>query len=145
MPRITVQFVVDAPPEKVWKIVSDCAAYPKSMPRVKKTKEVLRQGNRSHCEMTADMPFPFEDLQDVSEHVATVTQGRWYDSFTLLTGTYLKKEGSWTLTPFDEQNKRTRVTYVGHSVPITRIPDGMMRRGQLSAMRDIVDLIRKQF
>lgn len=56
-----------------------------------------------------------------------------------------EKEGSWTLTPFDEQNKRTRVTYVGHSVPITRIPDGMMRRGQLSAMRDIVDLIRKQF
>src|SRR5687768_14802652 len=61
IPIATAKAVVDAAPEKVWAIVSNCARYKESMPSIVSSKMLSKEGNIVMCRVVADLPFPFDD------------------------------------------------------------------------------------
>ncbi len=142
IPQLTVHGVLAAPPERVWAIVDDCSSYRRSMPKVMASREILRSGAKSHCETTVRMPFPFSNLEGVSESVSTVEAGRWLRTFRHLRGDYHKNDGQWLLTACGPSAEHTWVEYRLHSLPKVSVPDGLMRRGQIDAMHEMFGKIK---
>ncbi len=144
VPAATLQAVVDAPPEQVWRIVSDCGGYQKSMPRIAASKELSREGDTVICEVTADLPFPLADLtaKTRAEH-AVVPGKKWSRTWTLEEGDYHENRGSWTLTPFDEDPARTLVQYRVQAKPKVPIPQSLARSFQTRALPDVVKRLRE--
>src|SRR5262245_49698304 len=76
-PTYCAEAVVNAPPARVWALVSKCADYVKNMPSIAASKELSREGDEhtkftTVCEVVADVPFPFSDLTSVSRATLTV-------------------------------------------------------------------------
>src|SRR5690606_15516092 len=57
VPKVVVKGVVDAPPAKVWQIVSDCTKYKQRMTRIKAAKLVKKTGDTYICDVTVELPF----------------------------------------------------------------------------------------
>ena len=115
IPFAVVEAVIDAPPERVWQIVSRCNDYVKHMPRIAASKELKREGDgdafTTTCQVTADLPFPLGDLTSVSKAVHGVERGpdgagvKFTRRWTFLSGDYDLNEGSWTLLAVDDGKK----------------------------------------
>ena len=142
LPEATVQAVVDAPPAAVWKIIDDCANYKRNMPRIAESKQLSRNGNVAICEVTVDMPMPLSNLTSVTEATATVGPPMWKRAWKFIRGTYKRNEGSWTLSAFDPEGKRTRVVYKVLAVPDMSVPNFMIRRAQEGAFPDLLKRLR---
>jgi ribosome-associated toxin RatA of RatAB toxin-antitoxin module len=144
VPRVTVKGVINATPERVWAIVSDCARYPGRMPRITAAREIERSGNTVVCEVTVGLPFPLSDL--TSRTRATHTEGppRWRRAWTMIEGDwdYKINDGSWTITEFQGDENRALAVYVVHAEPHTRVPQRMQRRAQESSMPGVIEALR---
>ncbi|MBI5607252.1 MAG: hypothetical protein HY902_00035 [Deltaproteobacteria bacterium] len=136
IPQLLVRAVLAGSPAKVWSVVDDCNGYRRSMPRVVASRELSRTPGTVQCEMTVDMPFPFQDMVSVSDSVLTLQPGRWHRTFRQLRGDYVKNDGYWLLTPCGAD--QTLVEYQVHAILGAAIPDVLVRRGQLTAMRDMM-------
>lgn len=143
IPQITVMGVMEAPPDKVWRIIDDCNGYRRSMPRIIRSKELSRTGGRVICQTEVEMPFPFSNLHSESESMSTVAEGKWSRSFHQTRGDYAKNEGAWQLTPCGDGDQHTRVEYVVHAVIRTAVPDALVRSGMKSAMGDLYKKINQ--
>ncbi|MSP91513.1 MAG: hypothetical protein EXR79_06890 [Myxococcales bacterium] len=143
LPEVTAQAVVDAPPEKVWRIIDDCNQYKRHMPRVSASKELERKGTTIQCEVTVDMPFPLSDLTAVTQAEHVVGPPRWSRTWKLVRGDYDRNEGAWTLTAFDAAATRTRVTYRLLVAPKTLVPNALVKKAQLSTLRDLMNRLRE--
>ncbi len=144
VPKVIVKGVIDAPPAKVWRIVSDCDNYSKRMPRIKASKQIEKKGDTVICEVTVGLPFPMSDLRatTTAKHVEgpTVWSRRW----TLIEGDYEINNGSWEISAFDGDPNRSFAVYTVHAVPNTAVPAWMRRRAQESSMPDIIRRIREE-
>lgn len=136
IPQLLVRAVLPAPPAKVWDVVDNCAGYRRSMPRVVASRELSRTPASVQCEMTVGMPFPFQDMVSVSESVLTLQPGRWHRTFHQVRGDYVKNDGYWLLAGCGAD--QTLVEYQVHAILGGSIPDVLVRRGQLTAMRDMM-------
>ena len=143
MPEATVQAVIDAPADRVWRIIDDCAGYKRTMPRIKASRLVERSGSRVICEITVEMPFPFANLTAVSDGHHVVGPPSWSRTWKLIRGDYHKNVGSWTLTPFDAAGTRTRAVYRLHVEPKVSIPGAVLRRAQASALPEVMERLRE--
>jgi hypothetical protein len=144
-PRATVMAVIDAPPIKVWNIISKCADYSRTMVRVEASKLVWKRGDVHRCRVTLDLPFPLSTLTATTDAVHTVVPGKkWVRSWTLVEGDFERNSGSWTLAPFDSASKRTLVIYKVHVVPKLPIPDGIRRAVQRKTLPNMIEHLRKQ-
>lgn len=137
IPQVSVVGVMEAPPDKVWRIIDDCNSYRRSMPRVIRSKELSRSGGKVVCQTEVEMPFPFSNLHSESESVSVMEPGKWSRSFHQARGDYAKNEGSWQLTPCGAADEHTRVDYVVHAIVRTAVPDALVRSGMKSAMGDL--------
>jgi len=144
-PQATVMGVIDAPPEKVWAIISNCADYKRTMIRVSESKQLWKKGNVHRCRVTVDLPFPLSTLTATTDAVHKVVPGKkWQRSWSLVEGDFERNTGSWTLAPFDADSKRTLVIYKAHAVPNLPIPDGIRRAAQRKTLPNIIENLRKQ-
>lgn len=141
IPAVSLDFAVDAPAEKVWAVIDDCKGYVKSMPRVIAARETLREGGRTVCTWTVGMPFPFKDIDTTVEARNKIGDGKWTRDFRQTAGDFLKNEGQWSVMRFAD-GKRTWVHYDLHAVMNSAVPDALVKRGQMQAMRDIAKNIR---
>lgn len=137
IPRWTVRAAVEAPVDRLWSVIDNCARYKDTMPRISRSREVSRQAGRMVCATTVDMPLPLSDLDDESEFLTSVSASRRSSVFRLLQGDWRKKEGSWLLEPIAGHPGWTQVTYVLHAVPDSAVPDALVRRGQAAAFADL--------
>lgn len=145
MPRVTAVGVINAPMEKVWKIIDDCSNYTKTMTRVEESKELSRNGSKIRCKVVLDLPWPLGTLEAVTDAVHTVQPGKLYKrEWKLVSGDYHYNVGSWTLEPFNGDPKRTKATYRVLVKPKISIPDGIKARAQKSALPDLFENLRKQ-
>jgi hypothetical protein len=137
--------VVDAPPDKIWRVIERCDDYEKTMIRTAKAEELSRKGNKVRCRVTIDMPFPLSDLTAVTDAIHTVVPGKKYKrAWSLVEGDYDKNEGSWTLIPFDATGQRTLVSYEVHAEPKVPVPEGIQRAAQKKSLPKLIENLRAQ-
>lgn len=152
VPETTVRAVIDAPPEKVWAIVSDCGSYKRTMPNIAESKEVSTtpgneqgEGSVHVCRVVADMPFPFQDLVSVNRAVHTVQPGkRWQRVWKLVEGDYELNQGTWQLEPFGVDGKKTLATYILAAKPKIPLPSAMVTTISSSKLPAMMRHLREQ-
>ncbi len=143
LPEVTAQALIDAPAERIWAILQDCGNYQKNMQRVVRSKELSRQGNKVVCEVEIGLPFPLSNLVGVTEATHVVGPPKWSRTWHLLRGDFEVNEGSWTLTHYQDDPKRTLAVYKVHAIPKSAVPDAILRKGQRSAIPDLFNHLRK--
>lgn len=144
MPKVVVKGVIDAPPAKVWQIVSDCAKYQKTMTRIKASKLVKKTGDTYICDVTVELPFPMSNLRATTTAKHISGPPVWSRTWTLLEGDYELNDGSWKLEEFAGDANRTFATYTVHAIPNTSVPGWVRKRAQESSMPDIIKRIREE-
>lgn len=137
--------LVDAPPGKVWPVITDCAAYQRFMPRTEKSaiRGTTPAGGQK-CFVELDMPFPFDNLWSVVDAMhETGADGSFVRRWTLLEGTYKRNSGSWSLYPFDGGEK-TLLVYQLDANPDISLPDWLIASAQSSTLPDLFAAVRKR-
>ena len=142
LPEATVQAVIAAPPERLWRILEDCGNYQKNMQRVVRSRELSRQGQKVVCEVEIGLPFPLANLVGVTEATHVVGPPKWSRTWHLLRGDYHVNDGSWTLTRFQDDPKRTLAVYRLHAVPKSLVPDALLRKGQRDTLPKLMQHLR---
>lgn len=142
LPEVTAQGLFDAPPERLWAILQDCGNYQKTMQRVARSKEISRQGQKVVCEVEIGLPFPLSNLVGVTESTHVVGPPKWSRTWHLLRGDYEVNDGSWTLTRYEDDPKRTLAVYRVHAIPKSALPDSILRKAQRKAIPDLFNHLR---
>lgn len=143
-PRAIVTGVVNAPPEKVWKVLKDCNGYKKTFGRLTESRLIKQSGNKFTCKVVVDMPFPLGDLSGVTRATHKVDPGKeWSRTWTLVKGDYTRNDGSWTVRPFGENGTRSWVQYQVHAEPKIPIPGWIRNEAQKSTLPDMIKNLRK--
>ena len=146
-PGLKAQALIDAPPERVWKIIADCDRYEDTFDRVVSAKLISKRGAYHTCEVVYDMPFPYDDLRarTRAKHVeGSHDIGKFSRSWELLEGDYKHYRGSWKITPYDRDPSRTLVTYDVHIVPDISVPDWLERNVRQRAPVQMMERLRKE-
>ena len=149
LPRVTVLAVIEAAPERVWRVIDAVRDYGRTMGGVKSASELSRDatedGERIRARVTVKMPFPLKDLTSVTDALHSVVPGeRYRRAWDFVEGDYDANSGSWTLTPFEGDPARTLVTYDLHAVPHIRIPSSLYGLAQKKVIPRLIDHLRRQ-
>jgi ribosome-associated toxin RatA of RatAB toxin-antitoxin module len=136
MPRITAKAVLSQPPEKVWKLISDCTKYKGRMSRVVAARLVKKEGNKHTCEVTVEMPFPFSNLTATTEAIHEESAEGMSRRWKLVKGDYKRNEGSWEIKPVDG-GKKSEVTYTLHVEPNITLPNSIIEAAQKKSIPDL--------
>ncbi|MEE2779882.1 MAG: SRPBCC family protein [Myxococcota bacterium] len=141
LPALTVVGVVDASPQKVWKIVSGCRDMHKHMSSVVRSRLVMEKGNVHQCETEIHVPGPYSNLVSITEAVHHPGPPVWKREWHLVKGDYKRIDASWTLKTFRGDPNRTQATYRVHAEPEIMLPDFLMKfahkRGMKKLFRDV--------
>lgn len=148
--EVLARGVIDAPPARVWKLLTHCERFRRTLPRILASRELSRRKDgdavRVVCQITADMPWPYSDLMEVTEARLTVKEGVWRRSWRLLRGDYKENRGSWELQQFRGDQGRTLLTYRAVVVPTSWVPGWIRRAAQRRTLpqmyRRFRDLVR---
>ena len=143
-PKAVMKAVVDAPPDKVWKIVGDCHNFHKNFDRIASSRLIEKKGSTHICEVVVDMPFPFSDLVAITTAEHKGGPDEWSRKWSLVRGDYTVNSGSWVLTPYDEAGTRTLVHYQLLAEPTSAIPDSVRIKAQKSSLPDMIKRLRKE-
>jgi ribosome-associated toxin RatA of RatAB toxin-antitoxin module len=143
-PEYITKAVIDAPPAKVWNIISRCADYVRTMPRIKASKELSRQGNKIVCQVTIEMPVPYSNLTATTDVTHTESAQRYTRVWKLQSGDYKVNSGSWVLTPFKGDAKRTLAVYTVHAEPKAWVPAWIRKKAQQKTLPEMMERLRKQ-
>lgn len=142
-PEFSMTAVIEAAPQRVWSLISHCNDFVRTMPRVKRSKELSRKGDVIICRVTVDLPFPFGDLTSTTEARHEVGKGIMRRTWRLLSGDFKANSGSWTLTAFAGNAKRTLVSYRTHVIPNIFLPGWVRRAAQKSSMPNLIKNLRR--
>ena len=142
--KFKMMAILKAKPETVWKIISDCDKYEKTMTKLKSAKLVKKLGkNKFLCETVVDTPFPLKDLRAVTEATHTIRPGKeWKRAWKLVEGDYKVNKGSWTLKPYE--GGKTLVIYKNIAEPTIDIPQAIQDRARKKTLPGLIAHLRKQ-
>jgi carbon monoxide dehydrogenase subunit G len=145
VPRLHAEGLIDAPPAEVWEVVSRCADFVGTMPRVVEAEELERQGDQVTCRAKVDLPFPLPSLEATTIATHTVQTGKRYRrDWRLKEGSYTRNEGHWELEPYGEGGTRTLARYELLVVPNVPIPAALREAAQQKAIPEIYAGVRKR-
>ncbi|MCB9557602.1 MAG: hypothetical protein H6707_15950 [Deltaproteobacteria bacterium] len=147
-PAVVVKALINAPPEKIWPIVSNCDDYEKTMVRVPYAERLAYKdlGNgraEGVCRVKIDMPFPYSDITGDTKFVHKIGNGKWLRTWTLLKGEYKYNRGMWYLHYYKGDKKRTMVVYRALAIPKAWIPNWVRKMAQKKSLPDMIRKIRK--
>jgi ribosome-associated toxin RatA of RatAB toxin-antitoxin module len=142
---VVVKAVVEAAPERVWALVSRCGRYPRTMERIKAARELSRKADRVVCRVTVDMPFPYSDLTATTRAVHSEDRAhqRFSRRWDQIEGDYKVNRGSWELSPFNGDKRRTLVIYRAEAVPRAWVPDWIRTTAQRRSLPRMIERIRR--
>lgn len=144
VPEVVVKAVIKAPPDKVWDVVSHCGRYYRTMPRIKRSEEVYRQGNIVKCKVTVDVPFPYSDTTALTRcvHKIDKEKGSYLRTWSLIKGDYKLNQGSWKLTRYKGKPDQTYAVYRAIAQPNAYVPGWIKSMAQKSSLPKMVERIR---
>jgi ribosome-associated toxin RatA of RatAB toxin-antitoxin module len=142
LPRVKADAIIEAPPEKVWGLIEDCGTYEKTMPHIKASKVLERDAGTMVCRVTANAAF-VGDLTGETRAVLTVEPGVRYERrWSLIRGDFTANSGSWLLTPYQGDGKRTLVHYEIHVDPKVHVPNAIIAGFQKRSLGDLIERLR---
>jgi len=139
-----VTAVVNAPPSKVYEIMTNCDKFPDRLPHVLDAETVARGKHGNRCKVTIDLPFPLSNLTAVTQDRRKRGPHEWYRKWKLVKGDYSVNDGSVVLKEFRGDPNRTLFEYRVHAVPKTIVPDFLRERAQKRSLPNMVKRIRKE-
>lgn len=148
VPEATVRAVIDAAPELVWSVVSDCANYKNTMPSIAASEQVKSEKTADgdevrFCRVVAHLPFPFANLTSVTRGVHKVDPGkRWTRVWKLVEGDYVRNEGMWLVEPHGEG--KSLVTYVIEAQPKIPLPSSLVASIEQGTLPEMIQNLRKK-
>ena len=143
MPKIMAEGVVKTPTPELWKIISDCANFSKTMPSIKASKALGFVKGFKRCELVVDLPWPISDLRSVVDvKLEQKPKGVYVRSWSLVEGDYHKNQGIWRLLPY--KNGYTLLQYEVHVEPKISIPGFIKRAAQKSKIPDMYKRLRQE-
>jgi len=140
IPEAVLTEVIDAPPERVWQVIDNCANYAKTMVRIKAAKELSREGGVVRCECIFQSPWPMSDLRSVTVAHHTAGPDRWVREWTFEAGDYKDNRGRWLITRWPKG--RSLVEYRVHTEPRTGVPVSLLRLGVSLGLPALADKLR---
>ena len=147
-PMGVLRAVIEAPPEVVWPLVGDCARYKKTMVSVlESTKKMLGKG-KMHCRVKIDMPFPYSDIASTTLSIVKEDRekGRYSRSWKMVKTKptdYKVNFGSWKVSRFLDDPKRTLVVYRAMGVPKAWVPDWVLEMTRDKSLPKMIRKVRK--
>jgi hypothetical protein len=145
LPEVTMRAVLEAPPEQAWAIIDQCARYKETFVRIKESAELSRVGNTIRCKVTLSTPVPFLSLTATTVAETMVTPGKsWVRQWKLESGDYKQNTGSWTLTPFAGNPKRTLAQYRTLSEPNIWVPDWVQGYAMKKGLPSLIEKLRSE-
>lgn len=143
VPRVKLRAVIDAPPERVWPLIANCAGYKGLMPRIVESEELSRDGNRVRCRTLLDAPWPAKDLESYVNAELIVGNGSFVRRWEFEKGDFKHNRGTWTLTAFEGNAARTLVVYETHAEPKNSVPGFLRDFAQKRGLPGIIDNLRE--
>jgi ribosome-associated toxin RatA of RatAB toxin-antitoxin module len=144
VPESTMYVVIEAPPQRVWSVVKDCAHYKRTMPRIAESKMVKTEGKFVTCQVTADLPFPLSDITSTTLGVHTERDGFWQRKWDLIKGDYKINRGAWTLRYFNNNKERTLASYRLLAVPNVPLPKSILNAAQSRTLPGLAKRLRAE-
>jgi hypothetical protein len=142
--EIVIRAVIDVEPSRIWPLISDCQNFKNNRDGILESDMLSRNGDQVICRVTVDLPWPVSNLTSVTNATHTVKDGFWQRKWYLLKGDYITNQGSWTLTYFKDNPRRTLVEYRLLVVPDSWVPDWIRRKAQKSALPGVIESMREQ-
>lgn len=141
--------VVDAPPVRVWPVVSDCGRFDEFMPRMVRSdqfdEQLDKQGASYVCEIEIELPFPLSNrINAARSFLEELPGGIFRRYWSLVPGDWdwHRNDGSWTLWPWDEPRGRTLLEYKMDVWLKTRLPNFVLEAAQSIQAPATFDAIR---
>lgn len=145
LPRVSITAVIEAPSERVWRLIDDVNNYHRNLAGVKRARELSREGERVMVEATIGVPFPLKDMTSTSESLhQDLGEGRYRRTWNMVHGDYKANSGSWDMLPFEGDANRTLLIYQVFAVPKMRIPKKLQEMAQKKAGPKMVEQLRKR-
>lgn len=142
-PELVLKAVINAPPQRVWRIVRDCGNYQRTIPRVKASELISRKGTKVACRVTVDVPFPYSDKTSITDAVHTTGPPLWSRVWKLRSGDYRRNEGAWLLRYFRGDRNRTYVVYRVLAVTKAWVPGWIKNMAQKRSLPKMIKRIRR--
>ncbi len=143
-PEMRITAVVEAPPERIWPLVSNCNQFSRTMPRISKGKILSRKGNIMVCRVTVDVPFPLSDLTSTTRNVIhkRPADGYYARHWKMISGDYKRNRGSYIVSRFKKNPKRTLVKYIVFVEPKMAVPTWLRAMAQKKSLPKMIRKIR---
>lgn len=116
--------VVAAPPAQVFKVIADVERYKEFTERMVESRVVERRDGRYRFYYRIRMPGPLADHECTTDNVHEVDPARqtYARRWTLVSGTFHRNDGAWTVRPWGTKGERSLLVYQVVLLPTTAAP-----------------------
>lgn len=137
MPGASKTIVINAPPEKVFDVITQYERYPEFLPEVKETRTVNRKGN------TVDVHYKVDVMKTVRYSIRVVEERPTRMSWTFIEGEMMKdNKGSWVLEP--EGEGKTRATYTVEMALGALVPKAIVNALVETSLPKMLDAFKRR-
>lgn len=143
---VIVLGLVDAPPDQVWQVMSDCEEQDEFMPRITYAAVRDRDGDNHTCDLVVDLPYPAEDARAATRHhVSRLPDGGYQRRWELAPGdsSYHRNSGSWSVHPYADGRSSMLVNRID-LLPKSAVPVWILRAANARQAPASFDAIRKR-
>ena len=138
--------LVEATPDQVWAVMSDCDQQDEFIPRILYAAVRDRDGDSHTCELVVALPFPLGELRTATRNqVRRLPDGGHQRRWNLLPGDwdYRHNSGSWTVHPY-QGGRRSLLVGRMDLVPKSVLPLWILHDGQVRQAPETFAAIRNR-
>ena len=143
VPRMRAYMLIDAPPAKVFSVIDHCGDFNKVMPRVVYSKELSRKAGMVVCKIKIDLPLFLGTLVSVTRGQHTYGPSQWSREWSLVSGTFERNTGRWSISAYKGNAKVSLVEYCIHAIPKLYLPNALLRKANGRSIPGMLRHLRK--
>ncbi len=135
-------FLIKAPPQAVFKAVTDFKHYPEFMPNIKAASLVEKTGDGSKYRFT--LKVAFLDIDYTLLLKSSIKNEIYRLAWTYVEGDIRDTSGSWEIKHYDKNNEYSLVFYRVKTDPGRFMPDWAADRLSTRSIPDMIRAVRKK-